>query len=54
MDPTAALAELRDMVTDLQQDRSVEVGRLIELHTGLDEWITSGGHLPEQWSTTRG
>ena len=48
MDPTKALAEIRELVT---HDDPAEVAEpIIERVTGLDEWITKGGFLPEQWN----
>jgi hypothetical protein len=43
MDPTATLAEIRER---LKHD---DVARILELFTSLDEWISKGGFLPEQW-----
>jgi len=53
MDPDAALAEIRRLLdsidTNPRHDADFEVGRLIELVRGLDEWLSFGGFRPDAW-----
>lgn len=51
MDPDAILAELREMVADINCDNhhSSTTRRLAEKIEDLDEWIVRGGHLPKDW-----
>jgi hypothetical protein len=51
MDPTANLAEQRVLVRRIVDDRACDADRerLCELTEALDEWMTSGGHMPKQW-----
>ena len=55
MDPTACLAEIRKLLEDnelfVMDDN--EAHRLIELMESLDNWMTGGGFLPEQWKVLR-
>lgn len=63
MDPTAALAEIRSIISEngsvdemampLQEIQD-KYDRLCELVDGLDNWISSGGFLPEDWNKLRG
>jgi hypothetical protein len=52
MDPNANLAELRHLL-ELRDNNGDwphhEANRFGELFEALDEWITSGGFLPEPW-----
>lgn len=53
MDPNAALAELRDIFTDIDT-YSVEVAadkmsRAADLFDGLDNWLNRKGFLPDAW-----
>lgn len=64
MDPTANLEEQRQlckMIEDgtyndpsapscMRVDAETMILRLSELVIALDEWLSSGGFLPEQWS----
>lgn len=62
MDPEAALKEIREVIADTQGsvfsqcyiDGDIEYirgkcDRLAELVNGLDEWLSDGGFLPEDW-----
>ncbi len=49
MDPNAALAQLRDQMRALDQGGG-NVDTVVDLFTGLDEWLTSGGFKPDAWS----
>lgn len=54
MDPDAALAELRELsqlpVWNMSgDDMSYAHGRLCEVFTALDEWVTSGNFKPKDW-----
>ena len=42
MDPTQALTDIRELTKTTDGELAVKVD-------GLDEWITRGGFLPEQW-----
>lgn len=53
MDPTAAVREIREIVTGWEncpgRATEREVDRLVDLWQGLDQWMSKGGFLPEQW-----
>lgn len=63
MDPNATLAEIRRIILRItsnndgqwqgedlkKQDRD----RLVELTQAMDEWLSKGGFLPDQWSGGR-
>jgi hypothetical protein len=55
MDLTDNLEEQRTIITQTEDSTykrsppSEVLGRLIELQQALDEWITAGGALPDQW-----
>lgn len=63
MDPNAALLELRRIVSGEAYPSRDEDGafydaqgqamRMAELFEGLDEWLSRGGFLPEDWSKGR-
>jgi hypothetical protein len=57
MDPNAALAELRRLITAWQDARGpfsqADYDRAIELIADLDRWMTCGGFLPDQWGAVR-
>lgn len=46
MDPTAALSEIRELAAARNPD---DMDRMADLITGLDEFLSRGGHLPEPW-----
>jgi len=46
MDPTAALMEIRSITKKLSEP---DFERLCDLIDALDNWISSGGFLPEDW-----
>lgn len=57
MDPDAALAELRKLVTDLDLTTFCDlagiepvVDRVVELFQGLDDWLVRGGATPRAWA----
>lgn len=51
MDPTANLAEQRRIVERIVNgDSSADWSRLAELVEALDNWISNGGFLPQQWA----
>jgi hypothetical protein len=60
MDPTANLREQLELATDIQQlavvyeHRADQGERLAELVLAFDQWIRSGGFLPDQWASRRG
>jgi hypothetical protein len=56
MDPDANLREQRELTARIiraldfsEPLRAVDVNRLAELVTALDEWLTRGGFLPVAW-----
>lgn len=52
MDPNAALAEIRELTAAFEHDGATDehdAVRLAELVSGLDEWLTRGGFLPDAW-----
>ncbi|MFO7902320.1 MAG: hypothetical protein R6U98_06660 [Pirellulaceae bacterium] len=53
MDPNANLEEQRKLVKKCFEApeglTGQEVDRLCELFDALDEWVTSGGFLPNAW-----
>lgn len=50
MDPDAALAEIRDIISRWNRDGGLVVAaRLAELVDGLDGWLSKGGFLPDAW-----
>lgn len=55
MDPNAALKEMREIAStnlDLWNDNEIVVKfvQLVELFEGLDQWLSKGGHLPDDWA----
>ncbi|MFD8494248.1 hypothetical protein [Amycolatopsis sp. NPDC059657] len=50
MDPTAVLAEIRDLITDHRMSRPLDETRLAELGQGFAEWLRKGGFPPRQWT----
>jgi hypothetical protein len=55
VEPTAALAELRNLVTDLRRDGfDLDLAELaLERWDALDQWLSTGGVLPVQWQQHR-
>lgn len=51
MDPEAALNELRAIVHRrlMQVPEEGDDDRAAELFDGLDQWLTKGGFLPQDW-----
>lgn len=56
MDPNAALARIRHLADRILDERTSEdvagflASELADTVTGLDEWLTRGGFLPEPWA----
>lgn len=50
MDPSTALAEIRDLITDYRMSHPVDEGRLAEVGQGFAEWLRKGGFPPRQWT----
>jgi hypothetical protein len=54
MDPDAALNEIREISRDIYADNEVRFKltafRLVDLMTGLDEWLSRQGYLPTDWA----
>lgn len=59
MDPNAALLELRKELAQEPGcysegiDCEIDINRVIELFNGLDQWLSSGGFMPEAWAKHR-
>lgn len=55
MDPTEALKDVRSLSERVRTTEQVSdnVGMLIDTVEGLDEWISKGGFLPDQWRNVR-
>lgn len=57
IDPDAALAELRRLasqpITLATRPRTAahDYQRMAELITALDDWLSTGGYLPQPWTT---
>jgi hypothetical protein len=56
MDPDAALAELREFVAEVKEQREYSVGELetflssfAKHFEALDNWLKRGGFLPADW-----
>lgn len=52
MDPNATLTEIRELayrIVEERDSRESTYDRLAELVQALDEWITRGGFLPNDW-----
>lgn len=53
MDPNQTLRELRDLVETIKYERGQNVNSfydILDLWSALDQWITRGGSLPENWN----
>lgn len=51
MDPEQTLAELREMVTRVNDGTGrVDVDEFAEKFDALDTWLSKGGFLPGGWS----
>lgn len=58
MDVNAALAALRAAKADYwradtYEDATEAANRAMEAYEGLDEWLSKGGSLPEEWNAGR-
>lgn len=59
MNPNATLAEMRRLAGEIASNEHTTgtmistAYRLAELALALDEWITRGGALPEEWGTKK-
>jgi len=49
MDPTKTLEELRELTQGDTLDGLTD--DIVERFAGLDDWISKGGFLPEQWAS---
>ena len=53
MDPNAVLTQIRNLIKELEYDDDPDhVDMLIERVGALDEWLSKGGYLPLDWTTT--
>lgn len=53
MDPTEALNDIRNMSERLEDTEDPSVSQLLTDISGLDDWISKGGFLPDQWRNVR-
>lgn len=53
MDPDAALAEIREILSRRDMHEGLDAERLADLIDGLDTWISRGGFLPRNWRGTK-
>ena len=53
MDPDAALAELRQLAREHENDPTPS-GIFAEYVQALDEWLAKGGFLPHRWTAAGG
>lgn len=51
MDPDAAVRRIREIINnyDKASDEHELASELVDLVSGLDQWLSKGGHLPYQW-----
>lgn len=49
MDPNETLRMLRERVADALNDRDYSPIRVAILFEALDEWLSKGGFLPDDW-----
>lgn len=49
MDPEIALFELRELAHELYWSQP-QSSRMADLFIGLDEWLSAGGFLPDDWA----
>lgn len=52
MDPNASLEKIRSLIAHVRENGhfdGYEDEILMDLVTGLDEWLTKGGFLPTEW-----
>lgn len=54
MDPNTALHDLREMIRDAEHpdqytDREVAIEQLAASFEALDNWLSRGGLLPQEW-----
>ncbi len=49
MDPNKTLEDIREILAT-EDDYVQRAGELATLVQALDEWLTSGGFLPEAWT----
>lgn len=54
MDPTVTLAKIRELLAWPHALDGQSADELVDLVRALDEWITRGGFLPEQWPVPQG
>ena len=50
MDPNEALRQVRAGMPSALNSRSPAISAMAEAFEGLDEWLTSGGFMPVDWS----
>lgn len=56
MDPNITLSLLRELLSrweewgTLEVDAEAAMDEILDLFYGLDEWLTSGGFRPNDWS----
>lgn len=53
MDPNEALKAIREMIANYNSEKGIsgwDLEALVQNFAALDQWIASGGFLPEAWS----
>lgn len=60
MDPNEALKEIREEIAEFSQlsddnfvDALISADKIVELIKGLDEWLSKGGFLPDDWRSEK-
>lgn len=49
MNPSEALRDIRTMAQRLEDHEDLGVRQLVADVTSLDDWVSAGGYLPEDW-----
>lgn len=53
MDPDSALASIKSLIYRVLEDEGLtpwEAVQLAQIVSGLDDWLSHGGFLPERWT----
>lgn len=49
VDPNFALMMIREIIKDYEAGNSADVHTIIECFNALDQWMSKGGFLPNEW-----
>lgn len=57
MDPDVALERMREIVTDYDHydnddRRNTACSELVDIVSGIDDWMSKGGYAPTAWTRT--